>query len=123
MEIRGRKSELMSEAISANDFSGDGVSASEHLAGSIKITGANRFPNARAADGLPVKGNGGKPVNLEANFCAELFQQFHVAAALVAKDKIRADADALDFPEVLSQSANERFATLLAEFFVEVNHQ
>ena len=52
-------------------------------------------------------------MNGEVQFRAELLQQRNIAAPLVAEDKVRADADAVDRAEVAGQLADERFAGLL----------
>src|SRR5207244_3970372 len=54
---------------------------------------------------------------------AKFFQQRHVAAALMAKNKIRADTDALHAAKIVNESANKRFRRLFAEGFVKTNFQ
>src|SRR5208282_6937039 len=110
-------------AIARNHAAGNRVRPSEHLARGIKIAGANGLANARAADDLTVEGHGGQSMNGETEFAAEFFEQRDVAATFVAENKIRADTEALDLSEVARQTANEIFARLSAEFFVEMNQQ
>ena len=62
-------------------------------------------------------------MNRKPNFTAKFLQQRNVAAPFVAENKIRADTDALDCTEVAGQFAHKNFAGLLAEFFVETEHQ
>ena len=110
-------------AVARDHAAGNRVRPSEHLARGIQIAGANGFANARAADDLIVERHGGQSVNGETQFTAEFFKQRDIAAALVAKNKIRADAEALDFSEVARQAADERLAGLPAECSVEMNQQ
>ena len=53
----------------------------------------------------------------------QLPQQLDIPAPLVAEDKIRPDAQALDAAQVARQPPNERLAGLLAERLVEVDQQ
>ena len=62
-------------------------------------------------------------MNGEAKLGAEFTEQRHVAAAFVAEDEVRADADALKLSKVARQTADECFARLLAEGLVEFDDQ
>ena len=112
VEICGGKTELLANAISFDDPAGNRVRPSEHLARGIEIADANGFANARAADDLTVQRHGGQSVNGEPEFAAESFEQRDIAAAFVAKNKIRTDAKALDFSQIARQVADESFAGL-----------
>jgi hypothetical protein len=118
VEIGGGKAELPSEFSAANDFAGEGISAPQHLAGRIEITGANGLANPGAADGLSVERDGGESVNLKLQFRAQPVEQGNVPAAPVAKHEIRANTDALNFAQGGHQAADEGLAGLLAEFAV-----
>ena len=101
----------------------DRVRPAQHLAGRVKISGADHFADARAAHRLAIQRHRRQAVDLKTQFRAQLFQQRHIAAPLVAENKIRADADAVDFPQIARQFADESFAGLFAESFVERNFQ
>jgi hypothetical protein len=62
-------------------------------------------------------------VNLKIQFAAQPLQQLHIAAAPVAENKIRADADAVNLPQVARQFADENFAGLFTERRVKMNFQ
>ena len=123
VEIRGRETKFTAHPIARGHAAGNGVRSSEHLTRGIKIAGADGFANARAADDLIVERHGGQSVNGETQFVPEFFKQRDIAAALVAENKIRAHAQALDFSEVAGQSADERLAGLPAERAIEMNQQ
>ena len=59
----------------------------------------------------------------ETGFAPNFFQQRDVAAALVTKDKIRADAQALNFSQIARQPPDEFLPGLPAELFVKMNQQ
>jgi len=123
VEIGGGEAEFLAELIAMNDFAGEGVRTAKHLAGGIKIAFLDLFANACAADRLTIKRNGGHAMYREFKFDSKLLEHSDVAASFVAEHKICADADALDFTEVVSESADELVAGLLAEFFIKVNEQ
>ena len=56
----------------------------------------------------------------EIHFLAKLFQQCHIAPSFVAESEITPDAKALDPAEVAREAADEFFAGLFAERFVEM---
>ena len=56
-------------------------------------------------------------------FFSQPAEQRDVAGALVAEGEFSADAKALDPRQIFRQSANEHFAGLLAESFIEMNQQ
>src|ERR1039458_9808905 len=55
VQICGWKAKLLAELIAADDFAGERIGASEHLARGVEIAGANGLANARAADDLTVE--------------------------------------------------------------------
>ena len=62
-------------------------------------------------------------VNLKIQFRTQLFQQCHIAASFASENKVRANADAVDFSEVTRQLADEFFAGPFTESFVKMDFQ
>ena len=119
VQIRRRETELASQFVAFNHTSGNRVRPAQHLARGVQFARANRFANPRAADDPAVERNRRQSVNGKTDFTAKFFQQRDIAAAFVAENKIRADADAVDCTEVAGQAAEKIFAGLFAEFFVK----
>jgi hypothetical protein len=95
----------------------------QHLAGGVNLSRPNRFPDARAADGLAVQRHRREAMHLKIQLPAQRFEERHVTVAPVAKNKIRAHADAVDLSQIARQFADEHIAGLLAECLVKVNFQ
>src|SRR5215213_1822785 len=100
-------------------FSGDGVGATEHLAGGIKIAGGDAFADACTGDDLTFEAHSGKAVDEEAQFRAELLEEVNIAGTFMPEGERTADADAIDLAEVADEIADEFLAGNLAELGAE----
>jgi hypothetical protein len=94
--VRGGKTELATEAVAANDRSREGVGATKHLAGAIKVAARNGFADARAADCFAIKRDSGQPVNGKIEFLPEFLEQLDIASSFVAEDEISSNANGLE---------------------------
>ena len=123
VEVGGGKSKLAADLVAGNDGAGEGVGAAEHLAGGIEVPGADGFPDAGAADGLAVEGDGGEVVNGEMEFGSQTVEERDVAPALMSKGELRPHADAVDVAAVADEGADEVLGGLFAEGAVEVEEE
>src|SRR6516225_7221206 len=74
IEIGCGKAQLLSQVFPVNHPAGNGVGPSQHLTDRVKVAGADEFPDAGAAHDLIVQRNRGKPMDVETEFSAELFE-------------------------------------------------
>src|SRR5438876_9568836 len=120
VKVRGGETELLPQTIAADDRAGQRVSAPKHLAGRIHVSGSDSFPDACAADGFAVERYRRQAMDGEAQFCAELPEQLHIATAFMAEDEIRADTNALNGSEATRALLDEGLPGLFAECLIEV---
>src|SRR3989454_9244623 len=123
IKIRSGETQFATEFVAAGHSAGEGVGATEHLAGGIEATRPDRLADARAADDFSVEGNRCQPVHDEVQFLSQLLQQGDIPAPPVTEGERAADAQAVDRTEVSRQAANELLARNLAERLVEANQQ
>jgi hypothetical protein len=123
VNIGGGKAQGVAEPISRRDNARDGIGAAQHLTGEIELAFSDAAANASATDGLAVQCEGSDTVHGELEVETESPEHLHIAATIVAENKIRPYADTLDPLEISCEVANEQVSRLPTQGLVEVQQQ
>src|SRR5437868_6009673 len=118
-QVRGRKTDLPAEFVTAGNGPQNGVRAAQHLLCPVEIPELDSLSNSRAAHHQAVHCHWVYPDDLEIKSRAELLEQLKIAGAIAAKRPFMADTN---FPERIgmgSQGGDELLRRCLRKVAVE----
>jgi len=115
VEVGGGEAELTAQAVAELNDGGDGVGATEHLAGVGDLAGGDEFADPGGADGGILEADWVDGVGVEAEAGFLLFQEVDVTGALVTEGEALADADIGDLAQMMDQFVEEALGAEAAE--------